>query len=361
MKERWRYIADDGVSASFGLAADEFLMGSYGGVASWPATLRLYTYRSHCALVGRFQNVEAEVRVEECRRLAVPINRRPTGGGAIVMGGGQLGLSLVTSAVGGAAARPPSELFQRYAGGILAGLRRLGVQASFRPKNDVEVAGRKIAGLGICIDEGGGLLFHASILADLDVAFMLRVLNIPLEKISDKEIAAFADRLTTISREAGRPVTAQEAREAVAQGFEEAFNVELVPEPLTPLEIAAVQRLEQDKYLSDAWVYEVSPTADMVGQSIIKTPDGLLHVYVARTGQVIKSVLITGDFFSSPKAVASLEAALKWERAERTAIQRAVREIAAQQGDGAFGVTPEHVVDAVCEAVQHAKPEEVRG
>ena len=50
----WRYIADDGVSASFGLAADETLARRLGAGAS-PPTLRLYTYVSHCALVGRFQ------------------------------------------------------------------------------------------------------------------------------------------------------------------------------------------------------------------------------------------------------------------------------------------------------------------
>ena len=71
----WRYIADDDASASSGLAADEWLMtayhvppgGSPGGPDKPPPTLRLYTYRPHCVLVGRFQNVEAEVRLEECR------------------------------------------------------------------------------------------------------------------------------------------------------------------------------------------------------------------------------------------------------------------------------------------------------
>ena len=60
-REVWRYIEEDGVSASFGLAADEYLIQAVGGDLP---TLRLYTYRSHAALVGRFQNAEAEVNVE---------------------------------------------------------------------------------------------------------------------------------------------------------------------------------------------------------------------------------------------------------------------------------------------------------
>ncbi|MHB8621414.1 MAG: lipoate--protein ligase family protein, partial [Chloroflexota bacterium] len=87
----WRYIADDGVEASFGLAADEYLLSGYEtgreapGGGDIPPTLRLYTYRSHCALVGRFQDPAVEVDVAACRRRGVAVNRRPTGGGTILM------------------------------------------------------------------------------------------------------------------------------------------------------------------------------------------------------------------------------------------------------------------------------------
>jgi len=89
----WRLITDDGVSASFGLAADDALTQRVGSNLSQP-TLRLYTYQSYCALVGRFQNVENEIRVGYCRENGIAINRRPTGGGAIIMGADQLGVAL---------------------------------------------------------------------------------------------------------------------------------------------------------------------------------------------------------------------------------------------------------------------------
>ena len=66
-----RLITDDSVTASFGLAADECLAARVGvgerrDVACSVPTLRLYTYRSHCALVGRFQNLENEVHRAYC-------------------------------------------------------------------------------------------------------------------------------------------------------------------------------------------------------------------------------------------------------------------------------------------------------
>lgn len=162
----WRYITADGVGAAEGLACDEALMTPYGrggdGAATQtPATLRLYTYRPHCALVGRYQSVEDEVDLERCRELGVEINRRPTGGGAIIMGPGQLGVALTARAP---ADETPRATLKRYAAAVIAGLAALGVAAGFRSKNDLEVGGRKIAGLGLYLDPLGALLFHASVL-----------------------------------------------------------------------------------------------------------------------------------------------------------------------------------------------------
>ena len=91
----WRLITDDGARAARGLALDEALAQSYARDAqpSHAATLRLYTYRSHCALVGRYQSIDHEIDLAACRRLGVEVGRRPTGGGAIVMGAGQLGVA----------------------------------------------------------------------------------------------------------------------------------------------------------------------------------------------------------------------------------------------------------------------------
>ncbi|MCH8328673.1 MAG: hypothetical protein IID15_09170 [Candidatus Marinimicrobia bacterium] len=164
-----RLIVEDGVSDRYGLAADEVLALRTGSNAS-PATLRLYTYRSHTALVGRFQNVHHELHLDYCRDHGLAVNRRPTGGGAIIMGEQQLGIALAVP--GGKEARYGNAraLMESFSGGILTGLATFGIEALFSRKNDLEVSGRKIAGLGIHRTSTGGLLFHCSLLVDLDVA-----------------------------------------------------------------------------------------------------------------------------------------------------------------------------------------------
>ena len=234
---------------------------------------------------------------------------------------------------------------------MTAGLRRLGIEAAFRSKNDLEVAGRKIAGLGLYLDPRGAVLFHASILADLDVELMLKVLRIPGAKLSDKAVARVSDRITTVSRELGRKLSAAEVREAVRDGFAAAFGVELSPGALDAAERARRTELEAERYAADAWIRQRSPRRDARGTALLKTPDGLLRIYVGTHGEVIKNALITGDFNVLPPAVQRLEAQLKWCRADAGRI----RELTAEAlSDGDLGVGAETVAGAVWEAARNA-------
>lgn len=350
----WRLITESGVSASFGLAADEYLLESVA--RSGVPALRLYTYRSHVALVGRFQNIEAELRLDECRRIGAEISRRPTGGGAIIMGEDQLGLALVVPPGGDHNGMSPAALFPRYAAPIIDALRTFGVEAAFRPKNDVEVAGKKIAGLGVYIGDGGTLLFHASTLVDLDVRLMLSLLAISPEKISDKDIATFEERLTTVRRAAARRITGDEVRTAVAAAFARRFGITLDAQPFSDHELRAIGTIAAERYANPEWIFARTPTPDATGTSIRKTDAGLLRVYVALAGDVIKSALITGDFFADNRALPDLEARLKWSEATRAAIAAAVEAASAGLTTApVWNLDPQLLTEAIVAAVSDAK------
>jgi lipoate-protein ligase A len=346
----WRYLTGESVGAAEGLAADEALMLHYGRGERPPAeaTLRLYTYRSHCALVGRYQSLEDEVDLEACARLGLQHGRRPTGGGAILMGAGQLGVAVTSRAPAGLA---PRDVLRRYAGGVIAGLARLGIRAGFRSKNDLEVEGRKIAGLGLYVDDRGGLLFHASVLADLDVPLMLKALRIPGAKLSDKAVASVAERVTTVSRELDRPVSGLNVRDAVRDGFAEALGVRPVSGAMDAGEQARMRQLVLEKYAAGEWIRQRSPLPDARGTAGLKTPEGFLRIYVGVHGETIKSLLVTGDFNSMPASVARLEAALRWSAAAPAGISAVCeRELA----DGELGVPANAVADAIWKAAGKA-------
>jgi len=349
----WRLITDENVSASFGLAADDALAQRIGTGAS-PPTLRLYTYRSHCALVGRFQRLESEIHLDYCGSHDIAANRRPTGGGAIIMGENQLGVALMIPAGDEDTYGRTRELMEKFSAGLVWALNQLGVQAQFRRKNDIEVHGRKIAGLGIYRAGNGGLLFHASLLVDLDVPLMLRVLNTPFEKISDKEIATVAARTTTVRREMGRDIALNDVREKVAEGYAKTFRVDLAAGDFTTDELQHIAQLERDKYLTNAWIFQTTDVADATGAAKTKTSGGLLEVKVTLAGRMLKAVFITGDFFAAENAIADLEASLRWQASEPEAIAATLQRIYAKRQNELSAIPLRTLIETIQAAVQQA-------
>jgi lipoate-protein ligase A len=353
----WRLITDDNVSASFGLAADDAI-SQRAGIGESPPTLRLYTYCSHCALAGRFQRIENEIHLDFCREHGIAVNRRPTGGGAIIMGEEQLGVALMIPAGGEDTYGRARELMEKFSAGLVWALNQFGVKAQFRRKNDIEVNGRKIAGLGIYRAGNGGLLFHASLLVDLDVPFMLRVLNTPFEKISDKEIATVASRTTTVRREIARDILLNDIRQKVAEGYALTFKVDLSPGDFTPEERHAIAELENDKYLTEAWIFQTTDVADAAGAAKIKTPGGLLEVKVTLAGRQLKAVFITGDFFAAENAVADLEAGLRWHASDPEAIAATLQRIYAKRQKELSAIPLPAVLHTVQAAIRNARSAE---
>lgn len=342
---RWRLLTSDAVGGAQGLAFDEALMANYSRGTGEAPTLRLYTYRNHVALCGRYQNLSAEIDVETCARTGTEFNRRPTGGGAIVMGAGQLGVAVVTTAP---VTEHPKLLLEQFSQGIVAGLAKLGIDAEFAGKNDLKVDGRKIAGLGLFLDGEGALLFHSSVLADLDIGFMLEVLDTPASKLGEAGVAAVAERVTTVSRETGDLWTGQMLRPVVAAGFADALGVEFDESVTTDREDDRARDLVDAKYDTDEWRLQRSPRSDSTGSAVLRTPAGHVRLYLSMNGDTIKSAMFTGDFNSIPHQLAEFEAALKWTGANRERLTALAERTCGD--DTGLGVPVGDVVDAVLHA-----------
>ncbi len=346
----WRLLGGESVGAAHGLAYDEAMMLPYGkGLGpDFESSLRLYTYRPHCALVGRYQSLHDEIDLEFCRENGIEICRRPTGGGAILMGPDQLGIALASSAPPEMA---PGEVLRLWARGVQEGLSRLGITASFRSKNDLEVGGRKIAGLGLYRDEAGALLFHSSVLLDLDIALMLRVLRIPGVKLSDKGISRVEERMTTVSREIGCRIDGEEIRGAFVSGFSETFERSIFPSELDGAERHRMAELVEERFSNTDWIDQRRPRGQARGDALLKTSNGLLRIYVAVQGTVIESIMVTGDFNAQLPGVAALEASLKWSRADREAI---AAQVSSHLEEATLGARLDKVERAIWKATSRA-------
>ena len=349
----WRYINNDNVTASAGLATDEVLANRTGAGTS-QHTLRLYTYQP-CALVGRFQIIENELNLDYCAQHKIPVNRRPTGGGAIIMGEDQLGVALAIPGKADETYAHVRERMTQFSQGIISGLSTLGIHVEFRRKNDLEVNGKKIAGLGLHKTDTGGLLFHASLLVGLDVPYMLNVLKIPFEKITDKEISAVSERTTTVRLESNTSLTIDEVRNIIFNGYRDAFQLNIRKGDFTKSELNEVHQLEKNKYMDNDWIFQTTDVPDAMGKTLVKTPGGLLDIRLVLAGEMIKSVYIRGDFFTSEHAIADLEQSLRWHSSNENTMSGTLSKIYERWSADLTNLPMDSLLNALGTAIQEAK------
>ncbi len=353
----WRVLHDFDVEHDQGLATDDALARLAGKKQT--VSLRLYTLQA-CALIGRFQRVEHEVSLDRCRALKVPINRRPSGGGAIIMGPKQLGIALVFGSKDKTFTSISSQLIRQCARGIVNALCELGIESRFQGKNDLVVNNRKIAGLGLYQAPSGGKLFHASLLLDLDLDFMLNVLRTPFEKTKDKGFSTVSERITTINAESRTSIDMSELMECVQRGYMREFTTSGKLGRLDEDEIVLSTELCEQQYATDQWIFQNSTKVrDQVGTSKVRTAGGSLEVRAIVAGETIKSVFLSGDFIASNNAVADLESSLRWHVREFSSLQQTITNSIERNSHAWNQISTEDLTTAVVNAVdlsQEIKP-----
>jgi lipoate-protein ligase A len=194
------------------------------------------------------------------------------------------------------------------------GISALGVDARFRPRNDIEVNGKKISGTGGAFD-GDALMYQGTLLIEFDVEKMLRVLRIPAEKLSDKAIASARERVTNLRDLLGYTPVLEVVQSCLMQAFADEFGVSFEQDSLS--------EPEQERYRAALAEIDHPDWVNMLSQPQSDAPlltatrkfsGGLLQATLAFDALTrrIKQVWFTGDFFISPRrAIADLEAALK--------------------------------------------------
>ena len=279
-----------------------------------PDTIRFLRFPP-TVLIGRHQALSREIRLDYCRAHGVGIVRRITGGGALYFDEGQLGWELVfhRSTLGIATL---AGLARKLCEAAAAGLSKLGVNANYRPRNDIEVDGRKVSGTGGFFD-GDTLFYQGTVLVDMNAADMVAALNVPEAKLAKRALDAAAQRVVTLKELLGAAPGIDAIQEALLTGFAERLGITPVRGDITADEEALAARHYDQEIGTDAFVGEIDDPG--AGESVLSGSHtgagGTITAYVRLEGQQrdrIREVLITGDFFvTPPRTVFDLEASLR--------------------------------------------------
>ena len=259
MKLQWRLIYSPPLSGSWNMALDEAMLLAHSAGLTIP-TLRLYRWSPPAVSIGLLQRIET-VNESACSQFGFDIVRRPSGGGAV------LHQHEVTYAVvvDGRICPEGSSVMATYrwlAKGLIAGLRKLGVEASLPNSNDqsrlsphfiasfcfarTSAADLTVGGLKL----GGSaqarrryfLLQHGSIPLQLDIEAIERVFGLSGRK-----------DFTCLEEVLKRRVSPCEFVEALVAGFSEALGVSFIVSGLTPTELRLAEILFRHKYNTEEW------------------------------------------------------------------------------------------------------------
>ncbi|HET9580408.1 MAG TPA: lipoate--protein ligase family protein [Usitatibacter sp.] len=317
-----------------------------------PDTIRFLRFPP-TVLIGRHQALSHEVRVDHCRASGIRMVRRITGGGAIYFDEGQLGWSLVfhRSTLGISSL---AELARHICEAAAKGLSTLGIEARYRPRNDIEVGGRKLSGTGGFFD-GDILFYQGTVLIDLDPARMVAALNVPEAKLARHGLDSAAQRVVTLKELLGTAPDISLVQDALLKGFEDWLDIEPTRGNISALEEAIAQQRHDEEIGTDEFVGEIDDPC--AGADVLEGrsagPGGSIAAYVRLEGprrDRIREVLLTGDFFvAPPRIIFDLEASLRGAHVSQ--VRATVEEFFARARVGLLTVAPEDFSRAVSAAV----------
>ena len=270
-----------------------------------PATIRFIQFKP-VVLVGRHQAVAQEVKEDFCRQNKIDIGRRITGGGAIYLDEGQLGWALVCNrqTIGDGSL---GNITQAICEAAATGLSKLGIEARYRPRNDIEVEGRKISGTGGFFD-GDTLIYQGTVLGNVNPDIMFGALNVPKEKLAKHNLGAASLRVTTLQELLGTEPDWPKIKAALIEGFTEHLGIKAKWGKITDSEENRASEIYQTEIGTADFIYDIDDPA--------RNPDVKIGRHVGAGGSVtahvrlegalndrLREVLITGDFFVTPPRI----------------------------------------------------------
>ena len=251
------------------MAIDEALWrGRRAGTS--PPTVRFFAWAPPTVSLGYGQPLDDHVDTAACVRLGVGLVRRPTGGSAIYHDGPERELTYSVAARAEDLGVGDDLLltYQWIGRALRRGLRTLGapveLMAARGPAGlspafcfartatyELEIGGRKVVG-SAQRRHGTTFLQHGALLLGVDEPRLRALFPLTRDPLAT---------LTTLEAALGRRPSFDEVAAALGTAFEAEHGITLQPDGLSVSEVAAVERLVDDKYARGSWTSAAAPSA----------------------------------------------------------------------------------------------------
>ena len=309
-----RYLRNLNTDANYNMAFDEYALEQL------PLDEPLfYLWQNRAAvIIGINQNIHTEVDLDYAREHDIMVARRITGGGAVYHDLGNLNYTIVGRST------DMERDYPEYARYMLHALQSLGIRAELSGRNDILVDGRKVSGYAKRVYKDR-LMVHGTLMYDVDIDRLTRVLTPPTEKLESKGIASVKSRVLNLRDRLPQFEHIGALTEAIERYLSRQYQD--AEYHLTTSQLAEIQAIADTKFATPQWLYGRSPSNTITYAK--RLPCGNVAIHIDIRKGFIAQCTITGDFLGNAP-IASIETLLQGCLYERAALRQRLTPIHVQ-------------------------------
>ncbi|MBN1143115.1 MAG: lipoate--protein ligase [Bacteroidales bacterium] len=202
-------------------------------------------------VVGKHQNVLAEMNYRFVRDNGIRVARRLTGGGTVYHDAGNINFTFIRTG------EPGKQIdFGKYIKPVTGFLKSLGVDAVQGPKNEILVAGKKISGNAEHVHKNR-VLHHGTLLFNSNLASLNAAISRNSGKFTDKAVQSNRSRVLNLAACLHREMTVMQLMQAFLDYV--ILNCDGRLTDMANQDDAEIEQLIREKYDTWEWIYGWSP------------------------------------------------------------------------------------------------------
>ena len=267
-------------------------------------------------ILGKYQNALEEIDKNYTKEHNINVVRRISGGGAVYHDLGNINYSIISNKKHD----KPFD-FALFSLPVINALKKLGVNAVFHGRNDIEIEGQKICGNAQAYSKNR-LLHHGCLLYDVDLSILSKALVVSKDKIESKGIKSVRARVTNIRPHLKVDLDANGFKEALMNEMKESHE-DFCEYKLSQSELAKIDEIAKYK---ESWEWNWGEAPKCSIRRDRKFPSAKLSILIDVQNSIINDIHFYGDFFSA-KDTQDLILLLKGKRYEKEEIDAALKDI----------------------------------
>ncbi|WP_163652283.1 lipoate--protein ligase [Listeria sp. PSOL-1] len=297
------------------LAVEEFILTEL----KLKEPVLLFYINKPSIIIGRNQNTVEEINTDYVEKNEIIVVRRLSGGGAVYHDEGNLNFSFITDDDGDS-----FHNFAKVTQPIIAALKRLGVNAELKGRNDLLIDGYKVSGNAQFVTKGK-MFSHGTLMFDLNLDHVAAALKPRKDKFESKGIKSIRSRVANISQFMDEEMSTEEFRDLLLRHIFDVENVKDVKEyKLTSEDWKRISEISVARYANWEWNYGKSPKFNL--EHTKRFPIGSIDIRLNVARGIISDIKIFGDFFGVAN-IDEIEDKLKGINYQREALEQALANI----------------------------------